>query len=103
MMWVKWEDEIGTDLVGVDVSLDELDCVFLRDELQKFSCLKYIGFYDDTTFNSLQVDELLVELSIAASFDLTYQQRQELNALNEFIIQPDPMLRKTAFLKFYGE
>ena len=103
MMWVKWEDEIGTDLVGADVSLDELDCVFLRDELKPYSCLKYTGFYDDTTFNSLQMDELLVELSVVSSFDLTVQQRQELVALNEFITSLDPMLRKAALLKFYGE
>lgn len=103
MMWVKWEDEIGTDLVGTDVSLDELDCVFLRDELKSYSCLKYTGLYDDTTFNSLQMDELLMELSVVSSFDLTVQQRQELVALNEFITSLDPMLRKAALLKFYGE
>ena len=103
MMWVKWETEGGGDLLGRSFTLDVLDRVFMRDELKAFSCLKYIDSYDDTSYNHLQMAEVIKELAIVEELDLSETERQELLGLYEFIACLDGKLRNSSFLKFYGE
>lgn len=103
MMWVKWEDEDGNDLLGLDLNLQELDRVFNRDELRSFSCLKYIDSYDDSVFNWMQCEELMKELEVIEAFSSTEIERKELIELKKFISGLSPAAQKRALLKFYGE
>ena len=65
---VEWRDESGMVLGEVPDSGALLSSALARSSLEKTSCLRYIDAYGDTTFNQLQLSELVAELNELSSF-----------------------------------
>ncbi|TDO28696.1 hypothetical protein [Sediminibacterium goheungense] len=70
MAWtIILEDENKEQL---DAVLEELDSAILKDgkKNQLFKLLKYLDPYEDTTFNTTQIDDLLIDLEVLKKYDV---------------------------------
>ena len=93
---ITLEDENGGAIYTLPKELDYEE--FENLELNKFLLLKYVDFYGDTTFNTLQIDDLITDLerlkSIAGNQTELIQQIIDLAEKSK--------ARVHTYIKFYG-
>ena len=98
----RWEDENGNEIeLVLSPPRSRFEALIPEANVEWFPCLRYIDLYGDTTFNQLQLPQLLADLKQViseAALPETRAHMESLIALVQRAIGADH-----TYIKFYGD
>ncbi len=98
---VRLENENGKEIEVIIDEKDFLSILIQKKLTTKTKLIKYINPYGDTTFNKLQMKDLVNDLKVLLAMEFTEEQKlllEEVKRLAEKCIQ-----EHHTYLKFYGD
>lgn len=98
---VRWEDENGEELARVSEDLKDFARIIPESTSPDYPCLRYIDPYGDTTFNQLQLPQLLKDLEKISSGSTSAEQKTHINRVIEFVTRACGETH--TYIKFYGD
>jgi hypothetical protein len=98
---VFWQDENGNDREGV-LDPHMLLSRIVRSEMAiSTSLVRFIDPYGDTTFNQLQIPDLITELTGAKEWQLSSDERAHLDKVIQLVRRS--MSQHHTYVKFVGD
>lgn len=99
---MRWEDEDGNDLaVVLSPPGSRFELIIPETTVPDYPCLRYIDPYGDTTFNQLQMPQLLVDLERTLPRCTTPETQQHIEALVSLVRKASGVVH--TYIKFYGD
>lgn len=100
-----WEDEEGNCIESFNGSIGAIFRLMgehaLEPNLETTFCLQFIDQWGDTTFNQLQIPQLISELRLLLSKAELEEEQAELEATIKFIEKAKGKMH--TYIKFYGD
>lgn len=98
----RWEDENGNEIeVMLSPPRSRLETLIPEANVEGFPCLRYIDLYGDTTFNQLQLPQLLADLKQAMLETESPETRAHMKSLIDLVQRA--IGADHTYIKFYGE
>ena len=98
----RWEDENGNDIeVVLSPPRSGFETLIPEANAEWFPCLRYIDLYGDTTFNQLQLPQLLADLKQALSEAESPETRAHMESLINLVQKAIGSVH--TYIKFYGD
>ena len=99
---VRWEDENGKEIeVILSPRRSKFETLIPDATVEWFPCLRYIDLYGDTTFNQLQLPQLLADLKQAILEADSPETRNHMESLIDLVQRA--IGRDHTYIKFYGD
>lgn len=98
----RWEDENGDEIeVVLSPPRSRLESLIPEPNVECFPCLRYIDLYGDTTFNQLQLPQLLADLKQAIIEAESPDTRTHMQSLIDLVQRAIGVVH--TYIKFYGD
>jgi hypothetical protein len=98
----RWEDENGKEIeVVMSPPRSRFETLIPEANVEWFPCLRYIDLYGDTTFNQLQIPQLLADLKQAILEAESPETRAHMQSLIDLVQRAMGVVH--TYIKFYGD
>jgi hypothetical protein len=98
----RWEDENGNEIeVVLSPPRSRFETLIPEANVEGFPCLRYIDLYGNTTFNQLQLPQLLADLKQAILQAESPETRAHMESLIDLVQRAIGVVH--TYIKFYGD
>jgi hypothetical protein len=98
----RWEDENGDEIeVVLSPPRSRFEALIPEANVERYPCLRYIDPYGDTTFNQLQLPQLLADLKQAILESDSPETRAHMESLIDLAQRAIGAVH--TYIKFYGD
>jgi hypothetical protein len=98
----RWEDEDGNEIeVVLSPPRSRFETLIPEANVEGFPCLRYIDLYGNTTFNQLQLPQLLADLKQAILQAESPETRAHMESLIDLVQRAIGVVH--TYIKFYGD
>jgi hypothetical protein len=99
---MRWEDENGEErAVVLSPPHSQFASLIPKSTVPDYPCLRYIDPYGDTTFNQLQMPQLLADLQRMLPSCTTSETRQHVEAMIDLVRKATGEVH--TYIRFYGD